>query len=368
MILEEETYRKFGYWPKELTKGSHKKVIAKCDTCGKIRESEYKAYRQLCFLCSVNTEEYRKNRSESNKGKSLSEETKAKISQSLKNIKPQLTDRDIKFNKQMTQMLEQETYNRFGYYPSELKFKSGKRILVECKRCKEKREISKSAYHELCLSCSHIGRQVSQETKEKIRKANTGKKVSEETRKKLQDSHMGIHPTEASRQKMSEANKGAKHHFYGKHLTKEHKQKLSEARKGRFGGENHPFYGKQHTDATKEKMSKNRKGQNCGSNHHNWKGGISALSFIESHKIDITEWEKIAKTVRKRDRYICQYCGKKNSTQVHHIIPRNVEIDNSLENLITLCRECHPKVEKLTNKYLEQNRNPIEIFYEKWSK
>ena len=38
MILEEETYRKFGYYPEELAPKSTKKVICSCDYCGKIVE------------------------------------------------------------------------------------------------------------------------------------------------------------------------------------------------------------------------------------------------------------------------------------------------------------------------------------------
>lgn len=42
-----------------------------------------------------------------------------------------------------------------------------------------------------------------------------------------------------------------------------------------------------------------------------------------------------------RDNYTCQLCGKKPSSQVHHIIPRKFGGNNSLDNLITLCGKCH---------------------------
>ena len=48
-------------------------------------------------------------------------------------------------------------------------------------------------------------------------------------------------------------------------------------------------------------------------------------------------------------------------------MPRRIKIDNHFDNLITLCKSCHIKIEHLTTKYLEDNRNPIEIFYEKWA-
>ncbi|AGE53121.1 GIY-YIG catalytic domain-containing endonuclease [Paramecium bursaria Chlorella virus Fr5L] len=52
--------------------------------------------------------------------------------------------------------------------------------------------------------------------------------------------------------KMSEANKGEKHHMYGKKHSEEYKKKMSEAAKK---GENSPWYGKKHTEETKQKIS-----------------------------------------------------------------------------------------------------------------
>ena len=99
----------------------------------------------------------------------------------------------------------------------------------------------------------------------------------------------------------------------------------------------------------------------------NWKGGISKLEFEKSHGIPLEEWKVLAQEIRKRDKFICQYCGEYPSTTVHHIIPRFIEFNNHPDNLIVLCQKCHPKVESLTNKYLKENRDPIEIFYEKWN-
>ena len=43
----------------------------------------------------------------------------------------------------------------------------------------------------------------------------------------------------------------------------------------------------------------------------------------------------------KRDGYSCQYCGNKDDVHVHHIVPYRISKDNSLNNLISLCRSCH---------------------------
>lgn len=104
-------------------------------------------------------------------------------------------------------------------------------------------------------------------------------------------------------------------------------------------------------------------GENCPL----WRGGKFSMDFEKTHGISPKDWKKVAQEVRKRDKFICQYCGRKKSTLVHHIIPRYIKIDNSFNNLITLCRSCHPKIEYLTTKYLKENRDPIELFYEKWN-
>ena len=52
MILEKETYEKFGYYPGDLKPKSNKKILAKCDKCGKIRDIPKEYYRALCFTCA----------------------------------------------------------------------------------------------------------------------------------------------------------------------------------------------------------------------------------------------------------------------------------------------------------------------------
>lgn len=52
MILEEETYEKFGYYPSDWKSQSSKKILATCDSCGKIRETSKHGYRSLCVSCT----------------------------------------------------------------------------------------------------------------------------------------------------------------------------------------------------------------------------------------------------------------------------------------------------------------------------
>ena len=53
MILKEETFKKFGYYPSSLKLKSHKMIIVKCDKCGKIREIPNQNYRDLCHSCGL---------------------------------------------------------------------------------------------------------------------------------------------------------------------------------------------------------------------------------------------------------------------------------------------------------------------------
>ena len=57
------TINKFGYDPIDLIKGSHRKVIAICKKCGKIRISQIRNYRDLCNSCTRNQKENRINHS-----------------------------------------------------------------------------------------------------------------------------------------------------------------------------------------------------------------------------------------------------------------------------------------------------------------
>jgi len=81
MIDEQETYRRFGYYARDLPPQSHRKVVAICDDCKKVRVVEKKQYCNLCRACA------QKGEKNHNYGKHLSEETRNKISRSLKGEK-----------------------------------------------------------------------------------------------------------------------------------------------------------------------------------------------------------------------------------------------------------------------------------------
>lgn len=50
MILEQETFKEYGYYPGDLKPKSNKKILAACDDCGKVRVTT-KKYHALCGSC-----------------------------------------------------------------------------------------------------------------------------------------------------------------------------------------------------------------------------------------------------------------------------------------------------------------------------
>ena len=134
-------------------------------------------------------------------------------------------------------ILEEATFEAFGYYPKDLSYGSSKRILVVCDGCGEGQLIRKNHYWSLCKSCS----------------------------------------------KSSEMNP-----MFGTEFTVEHKHKLAKAHIGRSGWNK----GKTTPDNVKRKISESEKGERTGpknpmfgktcDKNPTWKGGMK-LSRARSH-------------------------------------------------------------------------------------
>lgn len=74
------------------------------------------------------------------------------------------------------------------------------------------------------------------------------------------------------------------------------------------------------------------------------------------------DWDAIRYVVYSRDKFTCQDCGVNGlRLDVHHKIPYLYSGDNSIENLITLCRKCHMIEEQRIRKEFKQNKTKIEI-------
>lgn len=114
----------------------------------------------------------------------------------------------------------------------------------------------------------------------------------------------------------------------GKHHSKETREKIGDAFRGKKIG---PF-----SEKHRKNISKARKGRFTGENNPHWKGGVSFERWGREFS------HELKNKIRKRDGFKCQKCGKKEDSRkhlVHHIDfnPRN----NSVKNLILLCRACH---------------------------
>ena len=89
---------------------------------------------------------------------------------------------------------EEKTFKKFGYYSTNLKPKSHKRVVANCNKCGKERMLTFHQYRDLCVSCSLKGRKHSEETKQKMSGKNNlmyGKKHSEETKQKISKANSG---------------------------------------------------------------------------------------------------------------------------------------------------------------------------------
>ena len=128
----------------------------------------------------------------------------------------------------------------------------------------------------------------------------------------------------------------------GRILTEEWKRKIGLANKGR---KKPPF-----TEEAKRKMSEAHK----GNKNPNWNNGSS----FEPYSLDWTE--TLRRSIRERDKYICQLCGKLQGDRAHsvHHIDYN-KINCNPDNLISLCAYCNSKVNKNRNYWTDYFRNLI---------
>jgi group I intron endonuclease len=137
-----------------------------------------------------------------------------------------------------------------------------------------------------------LGREHTEEAKQKMSESHIGKIFSEEHKQKMSEALSGKnHPlygkrrSEETKLKISKAQSGENGYWFGETFSEEHKQKLSEA----HAGENNSFYGRYHTEEAKRKMSK----AHSGEKHPNW--------------IDIPEEEIMAmKSLREQGYYYRQ--------------------------------------------------------------
>lgn len=98
-----------------------------------------------------------------------------------------------------------------------------------------------------------------------------------------------------------------------------------------------------------------------GDKHYNWKGGIS-----ERPELNHVEWNILKKQRYAKDNWKCWKCDKKlhDDIQAHHLIPRRLGGPDIIDNLITLCRSCHIKIERIIWTRLTQKGFALQTNYD----
>ena len=89
--------------------------------------------------------------------------------------------------------------------------------------------------HKENLSKAHKGKNISNETKQKMsesQKLVERKPMSEETKEKIRNAKKSVKLSPETKKKMSESHMGEKNHFYGKNHSKEAITKISESKTG----------------------------------------------------------------------------------------------------------------------------------------
>ena len=121
-------------------------------------------------------------------------------------------------------------------------------------------------------------------------------------------------------------------YWLGKNHSPETKKKISDAKKGQRNSQDTEFRKGEQPPIHNSDCKCFRCGGNARELNHKWKGG----------KLN---WAK--KQTKVRDDYTCQVCGLREPEimEADHIKPRALspELISSLENMITLCPNCHAR-------------------------
>jgi 5-methylcytosine-specific restriction endonuclease McrA len=65
-----------------------------------------------------------------------------------------------------------------------------------------------------------------------------------------------------------------------------------------------------------------------------------------SLRLDPASYENLRQQVLRRDGWRCQSCGTMSNLEVHHRQFRSHSGDDSEDNLITLCAQCHAGIHR----------------------
>jgi len=172
---------------------------------------------------------------------------------------------------------------------------------------------------------------------------NKGKEMSKETKIKMSKNFKEREPW----------NKGKRQYSYCEECNKEFR--VFKSRKKRFCSRE--CYLKSGFPKTLGKYGFTRK-KLLG---NKFRKGIKPWNYIDGRSKLLgparygDDWDKIRYLVYLRDKFTCQKCGIKGvRLDIHHKKPFLISFDNSLSNLVTLCRPCHRQEEARIMRELKQ--------------
>ena len=58
-------------------------------------------------------------------------------------------------------------------------------------------------------------------------------------------------------------------------------------------------------------------------------------------RLEPEPYQQLRQEILRRDGWRCQSCGSRKDLQIHHIEARSQLGNDSEENLVTLCADCH---------------------------
>jgi hypothetical protein len=192
------------------------------------------------------------------------------------------------------------------------------------------------------LSQSLKGHSTSDETKEKISLANTGRQFSDEIRMKFSEAHKGKnsgeehylwgqHQPESVRQKISQTKTGSRH-------SADTKAKMSESQKKRFSDPtNHPNYGRQLSEEHRKHIGEANVGRKMSEEAKRKIGEANSMPIVQLSKngefISIFSSVAKAEDITKVPHHVSDCCHRKRRTcggyqwvPVYDIVLTNNEI------------------------------------------
>ena len=66
----------------------------------------------------------------------------------------------------------------------------------------------------------------------------------------------------------------------------------------------------------------------------------------ERNRLGPERYDELRQEILRRDGWRCQACGRRKDLQVHHIEARGRLGEDTEQNLITLCADCHRTVHR----------------------